>query len=128
MSNEVSVNETFHVQTNDELTKKELKRIEADDQAIQTILFGLPKYIYAAVDGCETAQEIWLRVQQIMKCSDIGIQEKKAKLFNERERAQIKLDDGIEEINGGNSLFWHPHHPTHKRSTQRRPRRFLSLL
>nr|GEW45433.1 hypothetical protein [Tanacetum cinerariifolium] len=51
---EVPVNETFHVQTDDELTKKELKQIEADDQAIQTILFGLPKDIYAAVDSCET--------------------------------------------------------------------------
>nr|GEW94165.1 hypothetical protein [Tanacetum cinerariifolium] len=83
---DVHVNETFHVQTDDELTEKELKQIEADDQAIRTILFGLPEYIYAAVDSCETAQEIWLRVQQMMKGSDIGIQEKKAKLFNEWER------------------------------------------
>nr|GEX52081.1 hypothetical protein [Tanacetum cinerariifolium] len=30
--------------------------------------------------------EIWLRVQQMIKGSDIGIQEKKAKLFNEWER------------------------------------------
>ncbi|GKA93943.1 hypothetical protein Tco_0815929 [Tanacetum coccineum] len=58
----------------------------ADGQAIQTILLGLPKDIYAAVDSCETAQEIWLRVQRMMKGSDIGIQEKKAKLFNEWER------------------------------------------
>nr|GEV09461.1 putative reverse transcriptase domain-containing protein [Tanacetum cinerariifolium] len=56
---EVPVNETFHVQRDDELTKKELKQIEADDQAIQTILLGLLKDIYAAVDSCETAQEIW---------------------------------------------------------------------
>nr|GEU70324.1 integrase, catalytic region, zinc finger, CCHC-type, peptidase aspartic, catalytic [Tanacetum cinerariifolium] len=75
----VPVNETFHVQTDDELTDKELKHIEADDQAIRTILLGLPEDIYAAVDSCETAQEIWLRVQQMMKGSDIGIQEKKAK-------------------------------------------------
>nr|GEW98231.1 ribonuclease H-like domain-containing protein [Tanacetum cinerariifolium] len=34
---------------------------------------------------CETAQEIWLRVQQMMKGLDIRIQEKKAKLFNEWE-------------------------------------------
>nr|GFB81368.1 hypothetical protein [Tanacetum cinerariifolium] len=34
----VPVNKTFHVQTDDELTEKELKQIEADDQAIQTIL------------------------------------------------------------------------------------------
>nr|GFC99899.1 ribonuclease H-like domain-containing protein [Tanacetum cinerariifolium] len=56
-----------------------------DDQAIQTILLGLPEDIYAAVDSCENAQEIWLRVQQMTKGSDIGIQEKKAKLFNEWE-------------------------------------------
>nr|GEX12666.1 ribonuclease H-like domain-containing protein [Tanacetum cinerariifolium] len=55
--------------SDDELTDKELKQIEADDQAIQTILLGLPEDIYAAVDSCETAQEIWLRVQQMMKVS-----------------------------------------------------------
>nr|GFB02250.1 hypothetical protein [Tanacetum cinerariifolium] len=59
---DVNVNETFHLQTYDELSDKELKQIEADDQAIQTILLGLPEDIYAAVDSCETAQEIWLRV------------------------------------------------------------------
>nr|GFA26923.1 hypothetical protein [Tanacetum cinerariifolium] len=53
------------------------------ERDVNTILLGLPEDIYAAVDSCETTQEIWLRVQQMMKGSDIGIQEKKAKLFNE---------------------------------------------
>ncbi|GKD88897.1 hypothetical protein Tco_1364404, partial [Tanacetum coccineum] len=70
---EVPVAKTFHEQTDDELTEKEVKQMEADDQAIQIILMGLPEYIYAAVDSCETAHEIWLRVQQIMKGFDIGI-------------------------------------------------------
>nr|GEX27130.1 hypothetical protein [Tanacetum cinerariifolium] len=48
---EVPVNETFHMQTDDELTEKELKQIEADDQAIQTILLGLPEDIYAVTTG-----------------------------------------------------------------------------
>ncbi|GJR88744.1 hypothetical protein Tco_0212755 [Tanacetum coccineum] len=48
----VPVAETFHEQTDDELTKKEVKQMEADDQAIQIILMGLPKDIYAAVDSC----------------------------------------------------------------------------
>ncbi|GKE42564.1 hypothetical protein Tco_1469848 [Tanacetum coccineum] len=78
----------------DELIEKELKQVQTDDQAIQTILLGLPEDIYAAVDSCETAQEIWLRVQQIMKDSDIGIQEKKDKLFNEWERF-TSIDGGI---------------------------------
>nr|GEU61407.1 hypothetical protein [Tanacetum cinerariifolium] len=82
--------------SDDELSEMELKQIEADDQAIQTILLGLPEDIYAAVDSCETAQEIWLRVQQMMKGSDIGIQEKKAKLLNEWERFIPNEGESIE--------------------------------
>nr|GEY42762.1 hypothetical protein [Tanacetum cinerariifolium] len=93
---EVTVIEIFHVQTDDELSDKELRQIEADDQAIQTILLGLPEDIYAAVDSCKTAQEFWLRVQQMMKSSDIGIQEKKAKLFNEWETFTYNKGESIE--------------------------------
>nr|GEY86049.1 hypothetical protein [Tanacetum cinerariifolium] len=57
---DVNVNETFHEEIDDELYERELKQIEADDQAIQTILLGLPEDIYAT--------------------------EKMAKLFNEWER------------------------------------------
>nr|GEZ24381.1 hypothetical protein [Tanacetum cinerariifolium] len=78
VNREITITETFHLQTDNELFEKELKQIKTDDQAIQTILLDLPEDIYAAVDSCETAQEIWLRVQQMMKGVDIGIQEKKA--------------------------------------------------
>nr|GEW89897.1 hypothetical protein [Tanacetum cinerariifolium] len=47
---EITVTETFYLQTDDELSDKELKQIEVDDQAIQTILLGLPEDIYTAVD------------------------------------------------------------------------------
>nr|GEX03507.1 hypothetical protein [Tanacetum cinerariifolium] len=50
------------------------------------VLFSSAVDIYAAVDSCENAREIWLRVQLMMKGSDIRIQEKKAKLFNKWER------------------------------------------
>nr|GEY52441.1 retrovirus-related Pol polyprotein from transposon TNT 1-94 [Tanacetum cinerariifolium] len=36
-------------------------------------------------------RKIWLRVQQMMKGSDIGIQEKKAKLFNEWESRHVTI-------------------------------------
>nr|GEV31499.1 hypothetical protein [Tanacetum cinerariifolium] len=62
---DITVTETFHLQTDDELSDKELKQIEADDQAIQTILLGLPEDIYATVDSCENAQEIWLRTKDL---------------------------------------------------------------
>nr|GEY96518.1 reverse transcriptase domain, reverse transcriptase zinc-binding domain protein [Tanacetum cinerariifolium] len=44
---EITVTETFHLQTDNELSEMELKQIEADDQAIQTIILGLPEDIYA---------------------------------------------------------------------------------
>nr|GEU74325.1 hypothetical protein [Tanacetum cinerariifolium] len=64
LNREVLVNETFHVQTDDELTEKELKQIEVDDQAIQTILLGLPEDIYAAVDSYYTKLYDFLKYNQ----------------------------------------------------------------
>nr|GEU62010.1 hypothetical protein [Tanacetum cinerariifolium] len=56
----VPVPESFHEQTDEELTETDIKRTNADDQAIQTILLGLPEDVYAV--------------------------KKKAKLFNEWEK------------------------------------------
>nr|GEW94781.1 hypothetical protein [Tanacetum cinerariifolium] len=67
---DITVSETFHLQTDDELSDKELKQIEADDQAIRTILLGLLEDIYDA--------------------------EKKAKLFNEWERFTSNEGESIE--------------------------------
>nr|GEU58033.1 hypothetical protein [Tanacetum cinerariifolium] len=92
----VLVPESFHEQTDEELTENDLKRMDADDQAIQTILLGLPEEVYAAVDSYETAKEIWEHVQKIMKGSDIGEQEKKAKLFNEWENFTSTDGESIE--------------------------------
>nr|GEY59786.1 reverse transcriptase domain-containing protein [Tanacetum cinerariifolium] len=85
----VLVPESFHEQTDEELTQNDIKRMDADDQAIQTILLGLPKDVYADVDSCETAKEIWERVRQMMKVLDIGEQEKKAKLVNEWKSSRL---------------------------------------
>ncbi|GKD95216.1 hypothetical protein Tco_1375053 [Tanacetum coccineum] len=82
--------------TDDELTATEAKQVEADDQSIQTILTGLPEDIYAAVDSCNSAKEIWLRVQQMMKGTDIRVQEKESKLLNELERFTSIEGESIE--------------------------------
>nr|GEU30121.1 hypothetical protein [Tanacetum cinerariifolium] len=79
-----------------ELTENDIKRMDADDQFIQTILLGLPEDVYAAVDSCETAKEIWEHVRQMMKGSDIEEHEKKAKLFNEWEKFTSTNGESIE--------------------------------
>nr|GEV12097.1 reverse transcriptase domain-containing protein [Tanacetum cinerariifolium] len=52
--------------TNDELTTKEAKQVEADDQAIQTILMGLPEDIYNAGNqiGYNTGQNVGIQIGQ----------------------------------------------------------------
>nr|GEX60806.1 hypothetical protein [Tanacetum cinerariifolium] len=52
-------------------TEEPYSMITKRGRRLQTILLGLPEDIYAAIDSCETAQKIWLRVQQMMKGSDI---------------------------------------------------------
>ncbi|GJS05600.1 hypothetical protein Tco_0322108 [Tanacetum coccineum] len=61
-----------------------------------TILIGLPEDIYAVVDSRDTSQEIWLRVEHMVKGSSIGVQEKKAKLFNEWKRFTSIEGESIE--------------------------------
>nr|GEY06713.1 hypothetical protein [Tanacetum cinerariifolium] len=92
----IPIPESFYDQTDEELTENDIKRMDADDQAIQTILLGLPKDVYAVVDSCEITKEIWERVRQMMKGSDIGEQEKKAKLFNEWEKFTSTDEESIE--------------------------------
>ncbi|GJR30069.1 hypothetical protein Tco_1106301 [Tanacetum coccineum] len=47
-------------------------------------------------DELTDKEEIWLHVQQMMKGSNIGVQEKKAKLFNEWERFTSTDGESIE--------------------------------
>nr|GEY70790.1 hypothetical protein [Tanacetum cinerariifolium]GEY70795.1 hypothetical protein [Tanacetum cinerariifolium] len=84
----VLVPKSFHEQTDEELTETDIKRMDANDQAIQTILLGLPEDVYA--------DEIWERVRQMMKGSDIEEQEKKAKLFNGWEKFTSNHGESIE--------------------------------
>nr|GEV19764.1 hypothetical protein [Tanacetum cinerariifolium] len=67
----VPVPESFHEQTDEELTENDIKRMDADDQDIQTILLGLLKDVYAVV-------------------------EKKANLFNEWEKFTSTDGESIE--------------------------------
>nr|GEU73326.1 hypothetical protein [Tanacetum cinerariifolium] len=112
----VHVNETFHVQTDDELTEKELKQIEADDQAIQTILLGLLEDIYAAVNSCETAQKIclqWTRhVTIVHQTKDLHTADYTQLYdflkYNQKEIAQPGMNMGQErqmQMVGGNQVI-----------------------
>ncbi|GJX87194.1 hypothetical protein Tco_0339208 [Tanacetum coccineum] len=94
---EVPVNETFHEQTDDELTEKELKQVEANDQAIQTVLLGLPEDIYVAVASlCRFALKeeagIQLTQEEFDFMADAGAYEE-----IERVNANCTLKDNLQQ-------------------------------
>nr|GFD41317.1 hypothetical protein [Tanacetum cinerariifolium] len=66
---DVNVNETFHEQTDDELSERELKQIEADDQAIQTILLADYTQLYDCLKYNQKEVDE-LKAEQIAKIQD----------------------------------------------------------
>nr|GFC01137.1 hypothetical protein [Tanacetum cinerariifolium] len=104
----VPVLESFHEQTDEELTETNIKRMDEDDQAIQTILLGLPEDVYTAVDSCETAKEIWEHAFQLSAPTNNN----QRALSNPRNRqiAQLVMnmsqDRQIQNVggNGGNQF------------------------
>nr|GEU90009.1 hypothetical protein [Tanacetum cinerariifolium] len=73
---EITVTETFHLQTDDELSDKKLKQIKSDDQAIHTILLGLPEDIYAATKDLHTAD--YTQLYDFLKYNQKEVDELKA--------------------------------------------------
>nr|GEX48880.1 hypothetical protein [Tanacetum cinerariifolium] len=55
----VPISESFHEQTDEELTENDIKLMGANDQATQTILLGLPGDVYATVDRGEGKALQW---------------------------------------------------------------------
>nr|GEZ52754.1 hypothetical protein [Tanacetum cinerariifolium] len=90
---EVTVTETFYVQTDDELSDKELKQIEADDQVIQTILLSHPEDIYAAVDS----------FNQNLRVQNIGNQNGLIGVLGNGNQNQIKNDNLVAKRAEGNA-------------------------
>ncbi|GJZ59035.1 hypothetical protein Tco_0614851 [Tanacetum coccineum] len=67
-----------------------MNSLQKKHQAIQTILTGLPKDIYAVVDSCNSTKEIWLHVQQMMKGESIESHYHLfRKLMNDLDRNQL---------------------------------------
>ncbi|GJS90116.1 integrase, catalytic region, zinc finger, CCHC-type containing protein [Tanacetum coccineum] len=72
--------------------RRMIREPEADDQAIQTILCSLPKEIYAAVDSCETAQEIYRHVTIVHQTKDLHIADY-TQLYDFLKYNQNEVDD-----------------------------------
>nr|GEX07853.1 hypothetical protein [Tanacetum cinerariifolium] len=86
----VPVPESFHEQTDEELTENDIKRIDAYDQAIQTILLGLLEdEKFTSTDG-ESIESYYHRFMQLM--NDL----KRNKHFPENIAANLKFLNNLQ--------------------------------
>ncbi|GKA26063.1 hypothetical protein Tco_0712172 [Tanacetum coccineum] len=77
--------QTPTLQTEDDLTRDDLKHYEAEIEAMNLILISILNDIYNSVDACTIAQAMWQRVERLMRGT---VQNK---LINDLERNRIKF-------------------------------------
>ncbi|GJW28657.1 hypothetical protein Tco_0045532 [Tanacetum coccineum] len=69
-----------------EVTKQEQLQDDCDVQATNIILQGLPPDVYALINHCQSAKDIWERVKLLMKGTKLSYQECECKLYNEFDK------------------------------------------
>ncbi|GKA97528.1 retrovirus-related pol polyprotein from transposon TNT 1-94 [Tanacetum coccineum] len=69
-----------------ELIEQEKLQDECDVQALNIFLQGLPVYVYAFVNHCQSAKDIWVRVKLLMQGTELSYQERECKLYNEFDK------------------------------------------
>ncbi|GKE40616.1 hypothetical protein Tco_1464021, partial [Tanacetum coccineum] len=74
---------TIGDRTYDELTNEEKIRKACDIKATNIILQGLPQDIYNLVNHHTDAKENWDRVKLVIEGSELSLQERESKLYDE---------------------------------------------
>ncbi|GKE25759.1 hypothetical protein Tco_1441143 [Tanacetum coccineum] len=69
--------------TYEDLTDKEKIQEECDIRATNIVLQGLPLDVYNLVNHHTVAKEIWDRVKLLIEGTELSLQERESKLYNE---------------------------------------------
>ncbi|GKD27216.1 hypothetical protein Tco_1233430 [Tanacetum coccineum] len=83
----------LRLQTYSDLTGDDKLNYEADIDAMNWILLGIPNDIYNSVDSCSTSQQMWKRVQRLMQGTDLSKQERQSRLMNEFNKFSANAEE-----------------------------------
>ncbi|GKB78447.1 hypothetical protein Tco_0945342 [Tanacetum coccineum] len=84
------------IQTVADLTGNDKLRYEADIDAMNWILLGIPNDIYNSVDACQNAKAMWNRVKRLMQGTDLSLQERHSRLMNEFDKFSAEAGESLE--------------------------------
>ncbi|GJU61210.1 hypothetical protein Tco_1243045 [Tanacetum coccineum] len=84
------------LQTVDDLDDTNKKCFEANIDAKNDILLGIPNEIYNIVDACTNAKAMWIRVRRLMHVTDLSQQELTSRLIDEFDKFKGLPGESIE--------------------------------
>ncbi|GJU15701.1 hypothetical protein Tco_1143667 [Tanacetum coccineum] len=70
----------------DDLTPKEKLRYDSDIKAVNILLLGFLVDIYTLINHYQTAKEIWDRVKELMKGTEMTKQEHESMIYDEFDK------------------------------------------
>ncbi|GJZ59673.1 hypothetical protein Tco_0615489 [Tanacetum coccineum] len=79
----------------EDLTPEEKLRKSCDIKDTNIILLGLPVDIYTLVNHHKTAKEIWDRVKKLMEGTELTLQERESKLYDDFDRFMSEKGEPI---------------------------------
>nr|GEV32993.1 hypothetical protein [Tanacetum cinerariifolium] len=85
----------IRARTYDELTDAEKIRESCDIKATNIVLQGLPQDIYNMVNHLTKAKDIWDRVKLLIEGSEMSLQERELKLYDEFDMFTSMLGETI---------------------------------
>ncbi|GKB75767.1 hypothetical protein Tco_0942662 [Tanacetum coccineum] len=86
---------SIRVRTMDDLTDEEKIREACDIRAPNIVLQGLPPDVYTLVNHHIIAKETWDKVKLLIEGSELSLQERESKLYNEFDRSTSKKGETI---------------------------------
>ncbi|GKE11788.1 hypothetical protein Tco_1415339 [Tanacetum coccineum] len=85
-------------ETEDDLTGDALKQYEADIEAMNLILISIPNDIYNSVDACQTAREMWSRVERLMQGTTLNMVDRETRFFNEFNQFTTEPEESLVSV------------------------------
>ncbi|GKA00229.1 hypothetical protein Tco_0672779 [Tanacetum coccineum] len=79
----------------EEITIPEKRRYDCDIEATNIILLGLPVDIYTLINHFQTAKEICDRVKELMEGTELTLQERESKLYDEFDGFTFEPEESV---------------------------------
>ncbi|GKD74150.1 hypothetical protein Tco_1332432 [Tanacetum coccineum] len=96
-----------------DLSLEDKDRYNADIQATNILLQGLPKDIYTLINHYTDAKDIWDNVKMLLEGSELTKEDRESQLYDDFEHFSVKLNRGLRDSNYDQLYAYLKQHKAH---------------